>query len=182
MSLNRAVRWQPNEGVGLEHVEIRETSWGIVAQSTMIGTFDGTQFGCRYEVTLDPDWTFRHIVLEKTDGRVLILRADGQGKWEKAQGDELPAFDGCIDIDIGASPFTNTLPIRRNRFEIGVPQRFRMTWIPLDTLEPFVDEQVYTKLADGRFHYQAADGSFEAEITVDADGLVVDYPGLFHRI
>jgi hypothetical protein len=182
MSLPRTIRWEPLDEAGLEHLEVRQTSYGIVVQSTLIGTFDGTEFGCRYEVTLDPDWTFRHLVLEKTDGNVLILKHNGHGKWERASGDDLPEFNGCVDIDIGATPFTNTLPIRRVRLEREKPQRFRMVWVPLDTLVPFVDEQVYTRIDDTRVHYQAADGSFEATITIDEDGFVLDYPGLFRRI
>ena len=86
------------------------------------------------------------------------------------------------NIDISGTPFTNTLPIRRNRdWVIGEPRRFNMAWVPLDTLEPFQDGQIYTPLGDNRWRYQAADGSFEAEILVDDDGLVVDYPGLFRR-
>jgi uncharacterized protein len=182
MSLHRIIRWQSEEDFGLEHMELRQTDWGYLAQSTIIGTFEGTDFSCRYELTLDPNWTFRHLVLEKTDGKVLILRSDGMGAWERANGEALPQFEGCIDIDIGATPFTNTLPIRRARLEAGVPQHFRMVWVPLDSLEPFVDEQIYTRRDDTHFHYAAADGSFAADITVDADGLVVDYPGLYHRI
>jgi uncharacterized protein len=182
MSLYRIIRWQPEEGVGLEHLELRETDWGYLAQSTIVGTFEGHDFSCRYEVTLDVKWTFRHLVLEKTDGKVLILKSDGMGTWERANGDGLPEFRGCIDIDIGATPFTNTLPIRRAHLEAGVPQHFRMVWIPLDSLEPFVDEQIYTRRDDTNVHYAAADGSFEADITIDADGLVVDYRGLYHRI
>lgn len=182
MSLHRVIRWESLETRGLEHFEIRETDWGYLAQSSVVGTFEGTDFGCRYEVTLAPDWSFRHIVLEKTDGGVLILRADGEGNWETAQGDELPEFQGCIDIDIGVTPFTNTLPIRRAHLEPGVPQRFRIVWIPLDSLEPFVDEQVYTRRDDTHVYYAAADGSFEAELTLDSDGFVADYPGLFRRI
>ena len=58
----------------------------------------------------------------------------------------------------------------------------RIVWVPMDSLAPFVDEQIYAKRDDTRWHYAAADGSFEADILVDGDGLVVDYPPLFARI
>ena len=46
-------------------------------------------------------------------GRAIELRADGRGHWaDAATGSPLP-LDGCVDIDIYPSPFTNTLPIRR---------------------------------------------------------------------
>ncbi len=39
--------------------------------------------------------------------------SDGHGHWRKADGTALPQFDGCVDIDLAGTPFTNTLPIRR---------------------------------------------------------------------
>lgn len=180
MALDRAIRWRPVQGTGLEHLHLTETGDGILARSAVIGTDDGLAFGARYEIHLESDWTFRSLLLERMDGARLILERDSNGDWRR-EGTPLPALAGCIDIDIAATPFTNTLPIRRARFEPGQPQRFHMAWIPLDSLEPMVDEQIYTKRDDRRFRYQAADGSFEAELTLDDDGLVVDYPGLFVR-
>ena len=57
-----------------------------------------------------------------------------------------------------------------------------MAWVPLDTLEPFVDEQVYTRLGPTSFRYQSGDGSFERVIETDAEGFVTRYPGLFERV
>ena len=66
--------------------------------------------------------------------------------------------------------------------DAGAPQRFDMAWIPLDTFKPFKDGQIYTWRGGDRWRYQAADGSFEAELTVDADRLVVHYSQLFERV
>jgi hypothetical protein len=182
MKLRRIVRWVPYEGTGLEYAHINH--WGdiIKVRSVVIGHKDGTDYGLNYELTLDPDWTFRSVIFQRTDGVMKELWTDGKGSWEDGEGDALPHLEGCIDIDISGTPFTNTLPMRRNRdWVIGEPRRFNMAWVPLDTLEPFQDGQIYTPLGDTRWRYQAADGSFEAEILVDADSLVVDYPGLFRR-
>ena len=166
--------------MGLEHLHLTETGDGILARSAVIGNFNGLDFGARYEVRLERDWTFRALLLERLDGVRLTLKRDSSGAWFR-DGVPSPALADCIDIDIAATPFTNTLPIRRARFEVGVPQHFQMAWIPLDTLDPFRDEQIYTTRDDAHFRYQSGDGSFEAELTLDADGLVVDYPGLFVR-
>lgn len=177
----RAVRWRPVEGDGLEHLELRETELGIVARSVVVGRFEGFDFGISYEIRLMPDWTFRSLELWRTDGPVFTLESDGAGYWT-INGRHEPQFDDCIDIDIAVTPFTNTLPLRRTRLELGVPQHFRMVWLPPDTLDPFVDEQIYTRLGPDRYRFRAADGTFEADLTVDGDGLVVDYPGLFRRV
>jgi hypothetical protein len=40
-------------------------------------------------------------------------------------------------------------------------------------------EQVYTRMDAEHFRFQSDD--FETVLTVDADGVVMDYPGLFAR-
>jgi hypothetical protein len=58
-----------------------------------------------------------------------------------------------------------------------------MVYIPFSTFAPTIDEQRYRCLEAGRlYRYEAVDRSFAADLTVDEDGLVVDYPGLFHRV
>lgn len=175
------LRWQSLEGVGLEHCHVSETADGIAVRSALIGEADGLPFGAFYELALDPRWTFRSLVLRHSDGRVLRLISNGEGDW-KVDGRRAPEFEGCVDIDISGTPLTNTLPIRRRSFDPGVPQRFDMVFVPLDTLEPFRDGQIYTKLDDTRFRYEAADGSFSQVLTIDTDGFVLDYPTLFRRL
>ena len=61
--------------------------------------------------------------------------------------------------------------------------RFRMALVPFDTLEPFPDEQIYTALDDrGRFRFEAADGTFGAEIAMDEERFVLSYPPLYERV
>lgn len=42
--------------------------------------------------------------------------------------------------------------------------------------------QRYTSAGSNLIQYDALDGSFSALITVDDEGLVIDYPGIAHRI
>lgn len=182
MPPDQTLRWRPLDGVGFEHCEITATSESITARSVVIGDHDGHAFGARYELRLDPDWTFRTLHLERIDGASVTLQSDGRGRWIDGENHHLVELDGCIDIDISATPLTNTLPIRRTRLVPGEPQRFDMAWLPLDTLAPFVDGQIYTRIDDSHCRYQAADGSFEALLELDADGFVTNYPGLFERL
>lgn len=176
----RVLRWRPVEEPGLEHLELTEEADRVVARSVLIGEREGVAFGLRYEVELSRDWLVRSLVLERLDGAGLRLSSDGQGRWRR-DGKAAPELDGCVDIDISGTPFTNTLPIRRCGLAEGEPQRFRMAWVPLDTLRPFADGQVYTRFGERRFRYQSEDGSFERVIETDGDGFVTLYPGLFER-
>ena len=177
----RALRWRPLEGVGLEHLELTEEPERVVARSVLIGEREGVGFGLRYEVELTAGWVVRSLAVERVDGAGLRLESDGQGRWRR-DGAAAPELEGCVDIDLSGTPFTNTLPIRRCGLVLGEPQRFRMAWVPLDTLRPFADGQVYTRLGAWRFRYQSEDGAFERVIETDGEGFVTLYPGLFERV
>jgi hypothetical protein len=114
------------------------------------------------------------------DGARLEL-SHANGIWS-TPGGVLENLAGCEDIDLSGSPLTNTLPIRRLHWDIGQSRRLRMAYIPFDTLAPFPDVQVYTRLGPNAFRYQSEDGSFEQVLAIDADGLVVSYPTLFEML
>lgn len=182
------VRWRPLEGEGLEHLTLMQidTANGAVirAVGVLIGNRGGTPYGVRYRIDCDAGWLVRKLVVDTTDGRSLHLRSDHPGQWATSGGTALPELDGCVDIDLAGTPFTNTLPIRR----LGLTRqsgtaRLKMLYVPFDTFEPVVDGQHYTCLDDFRlYRYEAEDRSFAADLPVDEDGLVIDYPTLFLRL
>lgn len=182
------VRWRPLEGEGLEHLTLTstDTTDGAVirAVGVLIGSRGGTPYGVRYRIDCDAGWIVRKLMVDTTDGRSLHLRSDHPGEWMTARGLALPEFDGCIDIDLAGTPFTNTLPIRRLGLDRKADTvRLKMLYVPFDTFEPVVDGQHYTCLEDFRlYRYEAEDRSFAADLPVDEDGLVIDYPTLFQRL
>jgi uncharacterized protein len=179
----RTVRWKPYGNDGLEHLVIEPRPGRIEVRAVVIGEREGVAYGARWRCLCDADWRVREFGITTADNRGLALVSPEPGRWVDAAGDALSQLDGCLDIDLSASPFTNTLPIRRLGLE---PEHgsvaLEMVWIPFDTLRPQRDGQIYTCLeANRRFRFDAADGSFTAEITTDEDGLVTDYPPLFRR-
>ncbi len=175
--------WRPVEGQGLEHLVLKATPQGYEVKSLVIGENEGKRHAFSYTIDLDKGWRVLAFSIESVDGRTRSYRSPSVGRWEDGSGKALPRFDGCIDIDLSFTCFTNSLPVRRLNFAKGETREFSMLWMPSDTLEPFVDGQRYTRREPGkRFHYAAADGGFEAEITFDDHGLVTDYPGLFRRV
>ncbi|MBN9033087.1 MAG: transcriptional regulator [Rhizobiales bacterium 63-7] len=183
------VRWTPWEGEGLEHLTLTPDSFdfgaGIRAESVLIGDRGDSPYGVHYRIACDAGWAVRRFSIETTDGRRLALASDGAGHWRDENGASRADLDGCIDIDLAGSPFTNTLPIRRlNLTPAAGTARLSMVYVPFDSFDAFVDGQRYTGLdADQQlYRYEAEDRSFTAELPVDEDGLVIDYPGLFRRL
>ena len=177
-------RWRSWDGDGLEQVQLRPTGSGIAISSVVIGMRNKTGYGVRYAFTCNHDWTIASLDLETVDSQRVAVRSERAGTWTDAEGHALPAFDGCHGIDLEGSPVTNTLALRRlDLTPADGPVEQKMLYVPFDNFAPFVDEQRYVCRETGRrYRYEAVDGSFDAEIEVDEDGLVVSYPPLFRRM
>jgi uncharacterized protein len=184
----RAITWAPiwnkdRDGVGLEHLLLTEHS----ADSYVL-TFDEANrpFRLAYHLTWDEQWrlrTARLAVTTEHGARALQLGADGEGHWRDGDGRPLPELDGCIDIDIWPTPFTNIFPIRRQPMALGVRHEFVMAYVSAPDLTVRPMRQGYTPLANRRYLYENLDGSgFRAELAIDEDGVVLDYEGVFRRI
>ncbi len=179
--MRRVYRWREAEGGGLQHLLLtRET--GVITAEGMILAGGDEPYAARYRLVLDGRWRLRRAALAVV-GRAepLLLLADGAGRWTGTDGAALPELDGITDVDISATPFTNTLPIRRLRVGLGKSADVDTAYVRLPELTVGRDAQRYTRLEDGRWRYEARDRSFEREITVDEDGIVLEYPGLFSR-
>jgi hypothetical protein len=186
-SVEREVMWAPWEGPGLEHLRLVTSGSGIVANGLVIGLEAGRPFRIGYEVRCDERWRVREVRVATPDSErpVLKLLTDGEGQWKRGGGEPVPELDGCIDVDISATPFTNTLPIRRLGLKPGESEELAVTYIRVPELLVGPERQRYGYLeaqADGGlYRFEALPSGFTAELPVDAEGLVIDYPGLFRR-
>lgn len=100
--------------------------------------------------------------------------------WSDANGAPRELLRGCIDVDLTATPFTNTLPIRRLKLERGERRVIRVAYVRVPELSVSAVEQAYTCIEPNRrYHYEGLDTSFTADITVDADGARARLSGPF---
>ena len=94
MALAKSIRWQSTEHQGLEQLRIDEWPEGIKVRSAIVGQAGDDQHGVFYEVNLTPDWRFQAILLQRTDGRVVVLRRGDDGVWLDIDGKALPELEG----------------------------------------------------------------------------------------
>jgi uncharacterized protein len=178
--------WQALYTPALEHQRVTSTlEGGWQAVGHVVGVLEDTPFSYAYQVMLDSGWRVREVVVNNllAGHEAIHLLGSGTGQWQGADRQPLPQFDGCIDIDFTATPFTNTLPIRRLQWSVGTSHDISVVYIVHPALTLSVSHQTYTCLAKdntgARYHFKA--GDFEQDITVDAEGFVIDYPELFER-
>jgi uncharacterized protein len=184
----RTICWTPvwnsaRKGVGLEHLLLAE----CVADSVVLA-FDEDRgpFRLNYRLTWDESWRLRDaelVVAMERSVQSLRLRTDGQGQWQDGDGRAIDKLDGCLDVDIWPTPFTNSFPIRREPMAVGERREFRMAWIFAPDVTVHSQPQAYTRLADRLYLFENLDGSgFKAQLPVDEDGIVLDYPEFFRRV
>lgn len=156
---SRTICWTPTwnknrQGVGLEHLLLAER----VADSVVLA-FDEERgpFRLTYRLTWDPSWQLcdaELVVAIERFTRSLSLHTDGHGHWRHRDGGTIDELDGCLDVDIWPTPFTNSLPIRREPMAIGERRQFRMAWILAPDLTVQVQPQAYTRLADRLYPFR----------------------------
>ena len=182
----REVMWWAWDGPGLGHLRLAVRDSGVVADGMVLGVSDELPFRLAYEVRCDAYWRVRAArVGVPGEPPEVELFSDGEGNWRGSDGRALSYLDGCRYIDISETPFTNTLPIRRLGLAPGGSAEISVAYFDGIELQPWPEPQRYACLEKGDrgglYRFLSLDGGFTADLAVDQDGLVVDYPGLFKR-
>jgi uncharacterized protein len=187
--MERNIMWSPWSDPGLEHLQLLQRVDTILADSIIARVNNGKPFRLQYEITCDLNWNVRelHLMLLSDNRKSLKIQADGQGHWFTSTDVPIPSLDGCIDVDISATPFTNTLPIRRLGLKSGQSAELVVAYVLIPEMELMPDRQRYICLelnasGGGLYKYESMESDFKAELPVDSDGLVIDYPGLFKSV
>lgn len=172
--------WEWLDRPGLEHLSLDIGPAAVTANGLVLVQLGPAPIRVGYEITLDAAWCFQHARLTVDQDKRLDIARGPDGQWT-IDGQAQVDLAGCIDIDIMATLFTNSLPIRRLNFEPDRPQTIRAAYIRLPDLTVEPAAQDYTKLGPNRFRYRSLSSGFTAELTVDEAGIVVDYPPIWRR-
>lgn len=179
--------WAADRWAGLEHLRLAITVAGVEADGLIVMAAD-RPLRLHYEIRCDGGWACRGVRVASLPEPAppIELRGDGRRRWTRASGEHLPALDGCLDVDIAVTPFTNTLPIRRLRMAPGASADLVAVYVDVPALSVRPARQRYTCLGGGppggRWRYENPVSGFTAELAVDADGLVLDYPDIWRRV
>ena len=142
-------------------------------------------FSASYDLVTDDAGATTRLSMSMTlaeRDRQLSIARDEENNWlvQDNRGQSRGAYDGALDVDVVFSPFFNALPIRR----MGLHTKTESVTVPVVylMLPDFVVHPAaitYSSGPDGiKVHSPVAD----ATMTVDADGFILDYPGLAERI
>jgi len=203
--LPTALFWRRLDTAGSEQVLYSDIA-GLRARGTMLAA-SPVPLVCRYELYTDDTWAtarceltaegagfIRSVRLERAAGRWRVTATE-QGNLDTAllaAGHTRAAQPGCdepmklnpaLDVDLGFSPLTNTLPIRRLGLldvPVGTSRTVVVAWVLVPSLEVVESTQTYQNLGNHRVRFVS--GSLSADLDVDEQGYVRYYPGLAERV
>ncbi|QCI63033.1 putative glycolipid-binding domain-containing protein [Phreatobacter stygius] len=174
-------RWRRLDEPGLEVCRLRPTSDGVLVTASLVHA-GAMPFGLNYRWQLDGDWRTRslHLDLAADDIGSLSIERAGAAAW-RVDGAARPDLDGCAELDLSATPFCNTLAIRRMA---GATGELTTAYVAAPGLTVTPSRQRYQALGTDRWCYVdlGVFKGFEAVVEVDGDGLVSRYEGLFEAL
>ena len=177
------ILWTGIANHSLENCVLTHSDENIEVNSVIVGAHDDKIYRVDYSIKTNRDWEsiFLEVKAQLSDKKLEInFHSDGMGNWTKS-GVPVNEFGGCIDIDISLTPFTNSLPINRLQWELNKPQQIKVLFLDILSQEIIPVQQRYTKLSNTEYKFENVPNDFEAIITVDESGMVVNYPELFVR-
>lgn len=177
------MRWRRLDVPGREDARVEQQPAGWRLAGRLDVEEGGVPFRLHYRIECDRAWRTRSALIEGEAGGQAVrvaLTADGAGQWAR-DGHALPALAGALDVDLGFTPATNTLPIRRLALALGETAPVSSAWLRFPELRLELLEQTYTRVAARVYRYEAlVDGApFTARLDTDVYGRVRCYEGLW---
>jgi hypothetical protein len=170
------VTWHCVQLASSEHCVFIEDDDGFTFRGVVVAPLALEPCHIDYAVLVDRRWRPHHVratIVTPARRREIELRRHDGGGWD-LDGATATHLATCDDVDLGWSPATNTIPIRRLGLRVGESATVTAAWIRFPELDVVNNEQRYTRLGTDHWRYQA--GEYEFELVTDAGtGLVLAY-------
>lgn len=180
--------WQSDDGHGLEGTRLLLGSGGFRALGRMIRADPDGDLTASYRLVVGDDGRPERLSLTSATAvreRHLTINRTEDGFWllDTGAGGTRTDFAGAVDVDVSFSPMFNSLPIRRLDLHREAGEHtLGVVFVSLPELEVQAVEQTYRTVSvlddSGHALIEFSSGDFTAELVVDADGVVISYPGI----
>jgi hypothetical protein len=134
-----------------------------------------------YLVVCDAGWLSRRATLRGWRGGSEFkaeIRHTAQGEWF-LDGAPVAGLGDCVDLDLGFTPATNLIQVRRIALAVGDAADAPAAWLDLSTRHLERLEQRYERRGETTYWYEARRFEYAALLQVGSDGFIREYPGLW---
>ena len=183
MNSASAMFWRRLDVPGHDACRLDETASEWKMEGTAVFRDQSRPAMLAYVVEGDAGWRAREArvrgwIGEQPFGVVISRRG---ASWH-LDGVPVLGLDGCVDVDLGFTPATNLIPIRRLALKVGQAADVPAAWLDVATGTLKLLAQRYERRSETAYWYQAPMFSYAAELDVGPDGFVRRYPGLWESV
>jgi uncharacterized protein len=138
-----------------------------------------------YKVYTDTAWRTRSAFIHGFRGKKAVelrIRRVDSGRWQINNNISKDDLTDCIDIDLGFTPATNMIVIRRLALKVGQRAEAPAAYLQFPKLQLVKLPQTYVRIGRDRYQYDAPTVRYSGILRVSTIGSVTEYPGLFEQI
>ena len=145
--MKTGIQWHRLDVPGCESALLEKITSGWRLSGFAVFQDEHQNCGLGYTIDCDEYWrtqvvkVYGHIGISQRNYEIEVT----EGTW-CINGTEHPQTEGCIDIDMGFSPSTNLLPIRRLSLDEGESAKIKVAWLLFPSMSLVPSEQIYTRM------------------------------------
>ena len=182
-SLEHTILWRRLDCPGHDSCCLHKSSDSWQLSGTAIFLFEQKPCLLSYEVNTDSNWKTCAASISGYVGKSIIALtiARTANQYWSINDIELQEAADCIDLDLGFTPATNLITIRRLSLAIGARSQAPAAWLDFPDLTLKQLEQHYCRLSHDRYEYTAPDAGYADVLEVDDYGAIARYPQLWEQ-
>ena len=147
-TLERAIVWRNLLTGGTEYFELRRQGDCHILRGKIVSVLEPRSrcLSPTRSLATNSGAPRRAQILQVNAGEQRELKIEVSGADWTVNGKPEPELQGCIDIDLSASPSTNALPLRRLQLQRRQSQPVTAAWVRFPSLEIATLQQTYKRL------------------------------------
>ena len=156
---------------------------GWQLSGTAIFLFDQMPCCLSYQVSTNCVWQTSTASVSGHVGQsaVALAMTPAENQQWKINGSIVQETTGCVDLDLGFTPATNLIAIRRLSLEIGEQSSAPAAWLDFPDFELKRLEQHYHRISNDQYKYESPCAGYAGILRVDGAGAIIQYPGLWEQ-
>jgi uncharacterized protein len=176
-----SILWQRLDTPGHDACRLERISHGWRLEGTAVFVHDGMVAQLSYAVTCDAHFHGQRGHVRGWIGERAIDHRIAQmntGAWT-IDGLMVWGLETCLDLDLGFTPATNLLHIRRLELAEGAGADVPVAWLTPAEGKVQLRPQRYERRTDETYWYESPSVGYAATLEVNASGFVTHYPGFW---
>lgn len=179
MTTSATAIWRRLDVPGRDAARVSQTANGyeLFGQSVFLDPRGPTAL--RYVLDLAPDWSTRAgritgFIGERAIDTHIVRTQKGWTFDDKNFG-----MAEVIDLDLGFTPATNMVQLKRVSLSIGDAADFDVAWLEAGDEKLVRLPQEYRRVSEFDYDYNSPTADYRATIVLAPSGFAADYPGLW---